>query len=140
MLHNQAPRLMGLLLDLPPLVRRALAEHWGTEGDAASLYRAMTGPTTLRACIDGLPPRAGEVLAVLLRAPASRHNLLARMPLSAQRLDEALAALADRGLILRLPEQGLRTPRLAAGASAHESLYVPADVAVAAEAIERARG
>ena len=131
MLHNESPRLMALLLDLPPAVKGELARRWGVEEDAAAIYRAMTEPGALAARVAALGPAAAQVLAALRRAPASRRELLARLPVSEVRLDAALAALAEHALVLRLPEAGGRTPRLATAANPADRLYVPADVAAA---------
>jgi len=122
---------MALLLDLPSGARRRLAEQWGGGEEAASLYRSMTEPDSLRARVAALPPGARAALDVLRREPASPEELLARLPLSARRLADGLAALAELGLALRAPEPGSRAPRLALGASPRERLYVPADLAAA---------
>src|SRR5205823_9879302 len=99
--------------------------------EAASLYRSMTEPDSLRARVGALPPGARAALDVLRREAASPEELLARLPLSERRLADGLAALAELGLALRAPEPGARAPRLALGASARERLYVPADLAAA---------
>src|SRR5215831_5543742 len=140
MLHNEAPRLMALLLDLPSGDRRQLAERWGAQEDAASLYRAMTEPPSLSARLTTLPPGARAALAVLRREPASADDLLARLPLSEARLAVGLAALARLGLALRAPGPGARAPRLALDASPRERLYVPVDLAAALAKAEAADG
>jgi hypothetical protein len=100
----------------------------------------MTAPESLRERLAALPPGARAALDVLRREPASADDLLARLPLSEKRLDDALAALAGLGLALRRPEPGSRTPRLAIDASPRDHLYVPADLAAALARAERSGG
>src|SRR5262245_23057200 len=131
MLHNDLPRLMALLLDLPAGARRRLAEQWGAAEDTASLYRSMTDQESLRRRLATLPAGARAALELLRREPASPDDLLARLPISEGRLAEGIAALAGLALALRAPEAGARTPRLALGAGPRDRLYVPADLAAA---------
>jgi hypothetical protein len=134
-LHNhdaaaaeRLPRLMALLLDLPLAARRSLAERWHAQEDAPLLYRTMTDPAQLTARLSELPAAARSVLTSLRGGPAARADLLARLPLSEGRLDEALAGLAALGLVLRAPEAGGRAPRLAVERSVGDRLYVAGDV------------
>jgi hypothetical protein len=120
---------MALLLDLPPARRAELARTWGTEESTALLYRAMTDRAALRARVAELSPGARQALATLRREPASRVELLARLPLGEERLAASVEELAGLGLVLRLPERGVGPPRLAIGAGPGEALYVAADVA-----------
>lgn len=131
---------MALLLDLPPAGRRELARAWSTEESTALLYTTMTDPAALAARIEQLSPGARQALAALRRAPASRDDLLSRLPVSAERLAASVEELARLGLVLRLPERAGQVPRLALGAGPDEPCYVPPDVAAAVGRGEGGRG
>ena len=119
---------MAFLMDLPPAARRELAARWGAEESTDLLYRTMTDPAHLSAAVDALGPGARSVLVHVARGSGAVDDLLARLPISRERLGAQLDGLGALGLVLRQPI-GDGPPRLARAPFGGEPLYVPADVA-----------
>jgi hypothetical protein len=127
----KAPRLIGLLLDLPSLT--ALAALWRAEPTPRALYRVMTSPRRLHTMVDGLPAAAGQLLRALAAEPLRADDLIARVAVGQESAELALAELGQIGLVVRLDSAGRGMPL--AGSVGRERLAVPREVAVALSAV-----
>ncbi len=121
---------MAFLLDLPDAGRRELAARWGVEESTDLLYRTITDPAALDACLAVLGSSARAALTRLARHPCSVDDLMAQLPTTAERLAADLDALGALGLVLRQPA-GTAPPRPARAPFGDEPLYVPPDVVAA---------
>ena len=124
-----APRLIGVLIDLPQPALTSLAERWGAAATRKELYEAMRSGTSLAARVAGLTPAAQQLLRALAAEPLRLDDLLARVALGRESAERGLLELGELGLVVRVGAGGRGQPLV--GGVGRERLAVPREIAAA---------
>jgi hypothetical protein len=124
----KAPRLIGLLIDLPAAATTELAARWGCAATPTALYEVMTSPR-LAALVGGLPDATQQVVRALAPAPLRADDLLGRLALGPESAERSLLDLGGLGLVARVGSSGRAQPLV--GAVGRDWLAVPREVAAA---------
>ena len=125
----KAPRLIGVLIDLPAPALSGLASAWGCPATPREVYEAIASPARLAAAVDGLPDASRQVLRALATEPLRLDDLLARVALGPESAERSLLELGALGLVVRVGAGGRAQPLF--GSVGREWLAVPREVAAA---------
>jgi hypothetical protein len=125
----KAPRLIGVLIDLPAPALSGLASAWGCPATPREVYEAITSPARLAAAVDALPDASRQVLRALATEPLRRDDLLARVAVGPETVGRSLLDLGALALVVRVGAGGRAQPLF--GSVGREWLAVPREVAAA---------
>jgi hypothetical protein len=125
----KAPRLIGVLIDLPAPALAALASAWRCEATPRALYETMTSGPRLAKAVDALPDASRQLLRALADEPLRLDDLLARVAVGRETAERSLVELGELGLAARVGAGGRAQPLL--GSVGRERLAVPREVAAA---------
>jgi hypothetical protein len=122
----KAPRLIGLLIDLPVAALTDLAARWECPATPKELYEVMTS-RRLTGLVGELPAATQQVLRALAPTPLRLDDLLGRVALGRESTERSLLELGGLGLVARVGSSGRARPLL--GGVGREWLAVPREVA-----------
>jgi hypothetical protein len=124
-----APRLIGVLIDLPASALSAVASAWGCEANPRAVYEAMIEPARLAAVVAALPSAAQQLLRALGSESLRVEDLLARVAIGRETAERSLLELGALALVVRVGAGGRAQPLF--GSVGRERLAVPREVAAA---------
>jgi hypothetical protein len=132
----KAPRLIGMLIDLPAAALLELASRWGCPATPKTLYEVMTSGR-LVGLVGELPAATQQVLRALAPAPLPLDDLLGRVALGRASAERSLLELGGLGLVARVGPSGRAQPLQ--GRVGRDWLAVPREVAAALSRAAAAR-